>query len=163
MVAPLSWLKEYVDVSLSPEKLGDKLTEVGLGTENITKVDSDIVFELEITPNRPDLLSIIGVAREIAAIEGRRIKYPELKTDLKPKKSPETLPLKIHPNYKIVPRLTGIIINNVNVKESPEWLMDRLASIGQQPINNIVDITNFVMWELGNPIHSFDYHKIKGA
>lgn len=163
MIAPLSWLKEYVDVRTEPKKLGDSLTEVGLGTEKITKVDDDTVFEFEITPNRPDCLSIIGVAREIAAIEGKKIKYPILKTDLKPDKNSEILPLKIHPNYKITPRLTGIIINNVTVKESPKWLQDKLMSIGQRPISNIVDITNFVMYELGNPIHSFDYHKIKGA
>ncbi len=163
MVAPLLWLKDYVDVSLPPEKLGGKLTEIGLGAEEIIKEDGKVTFELEITPNRPDLLSIIGVAREIAAIEGAKIRYPKFKNNLDPKKDTEILPLKIHPNHRIVPRLTGIIINNVSVKESPKWLIDRLASIGQQPINNVVDVTNFVMWELGNPIHSFDYHKIKGA
>lgn len=163
MIVPLSWLKDYVDITLVPEKLGDKLTEVGLGCEKITKSNGDVTFELEITPNRPDLLSIIGIAREIAAFEQKKIRYPKLKTDLSPKKNAETLPLKIHPNYSIVPRLSGIIINNVSVKESPLWLKNRLESIDQQPINNIVDITNFVMWELGNPIHSFDYHKITGA
>ncbi len=68
MIAPLSWLKEYVDITLTPEKLGEKLTEVGLGTEKIEKTKDDTIFDLEITPNRPDLLSIIGIARELAAI-----------------------------------------------------------------------------------------------
>lgn len=163
MVAPLSWLKEYIDISLKSKELGNKLTEIGLGCEKIIEASGDTIFELEITPNRPDLLSIIGLTREIAAIEQKKIRYPKLETDLKPKKSVGILPLKIHPNYKIIPRLTGIIINNVNIKESPKWLKERLESIGQKPINNIVDITNYVMWELGNPIHSFDYRKIKGA
>lgn len=161
MLAPLSWLKEYVDVSLTPEKLGERLTEVGLGCEKIEKIDGDVIFDLEITPNRPDCLSIVGIAREIAAIEGKEIKYPTLKTNLKPKG--KTLPLKIHPNFVVTPRLTGIIINNVEIKNSPKWLADKLESIGQKPISNIVDVTNFVMKELGNPIHSFDYHKIEGA
>lgn len=161
MKAPISWLKKYIDVALSPEKLGERLTEVGLGTEKIIKEKNDTILELEITPNRPDWLSMLGVAREIAAIEEKKIKYPKLITDLKPKKG-AVLPLTIHPNFITTPRLTGIIINNVSVKESPKWLKDRLESIGQKPINNIVDITNFVMWELGNPIHSFDYNKIEG-
>lgn len=162
MIAPLSWLKEYIDITMKPEELGEKLTEVGLGTERIRRENGDITFDLEITPNRPDWLSLLGVAREIAAIENKKIRYPKLKTDLKPQKNATILPLEIHPNFAITPRLTGIIINNVIVKESPKWLQERLLSIGQKPINNIVDITNFVMWELGNPIHSFDYHKIAG-
>ena len=163
MLAPLSWLKDYVDIKSDPKSLGDKLTEIGLGTEKIEKTsDGDTILDLEITPNRPDLLSILGIAREIAAVENTKIEYPDLKTDLKPKRDTEILPLKIHPDYKITPRLTGIIINNITVKDSPAWLKDKLAKLGQRPISNIVDITNFVMYELGNPIHSFDYHKITG-
>ena len=74
MLAPLSWLKEYVDINLNPKELGEKLTEIGLGTEKIVKTENDTIFELEITPNRPDLLSIVGIAREIAAIEHKKIK-----------------------------------------------------------------------------------------
>ena len=159
MLAPLSWLKEYVDITLPAKELGDKLTEVGLGTEKIKKVGDDTIFELEITPNRPDCLSIIGVAREIAAIEKKKINYPKLKTNLKSNKN---LPLEIKTEHKINPRFTGIIISGVQVKESPAWLIDRLQSIGQKPINNIVDITNYVMFELGNPIHAFDYDRIEG-
>lgn len=161
MLAPLSWLKEYVDITLKPNDLGLKLTEVGLGCEKIHQTNNDIIFELEITPNRPDWLSIIGVAREIAAIERKKIRYPNLKTDLKSKKTAKLISLKIHPNFNCSERMTGIIINNITVKESPQWLKDRLISIGQRPINNVVDITNFVMYELGNPIHSFDFNKIE--
>ncbi len=165
MLAPLSWLKEYVDITLSPKELGERLTEVGLGTEKITKVDSDIIFELEITPNRPDLLSIIGIAREIAAIEKKRIKFPGVIVT-HPEgvigKHKKILPLEIKTDFKINPRFTGIIIDNVKIGESPNWIKERLAKIGQRPINNIVDITNYVMFELGNPLHAFDYDKIKG-
>jgi phenylalanyl-tRNA synthetase beta chain len=166
MLAPLSWLKEYVDINLTPKELGEKLTEVGLGCEKIIKTTDDTIFELEITPNRPDCLSIIGIAREIAAIEtplsgaGKKIKYPALKTSPKPKSKP--LPLIIKTNSKINPRFTGIIISGVKVGESPKWLKDKLAKMNQRSINNIVDITNYVMLELGNPIHAFDYDKIAG-
>ncbi len=157
MLAPLSWLKEYVDITLTPKELGEKLTEVGLGCEKIIKTSDDIIFELEITPNRPDCLSIIGIAREIAAIENKKIKFPELKNFLKPIKS---LPLIIKTDSSINPRFTGIIISGIKVKESPKWLKDRLVKMNQRSINNIVDITNYVMLELGNPIHAFDYDKI---
>jgi phenylalanyl-tRNA synthetase beta chain len=160
MLAPLSWLKEYIDITLTPKELADKLTEAGLGCENIIKTTDDTVFELEITPNRPDCLSIIGVAREIAAIESKKIKFPTLKTNLKPKS--KSLPLIIRTNSKINPRFTGIIISGVKVEESPKWLKDKLAKMNQRSINNIVDITNYVMLELGNPIHAFDYDKIVG-
>ncbi len=161
MIAPLSWLREYVDISLPPEKLGERLTEIGLSTEKIEKTRDDVIFEFEITPNRPDLLSIIGIARETAAVEGKEIKFPKL-YDLKNVKPQKTLPLKIITDVKINPRFTGIIIDDITVKESPDWLKEKLTKVGQRPINNIVDITNYVMLELGNPIHAFDYDKIKG-
>lgn len=162
MLAPLSWLKEYVDIKLSPKELGERLTEVGLGCEKITKENNDTIFELEITPNRPDLLSIIGIAREIAAVEGKKIAYlPYLHPKGVNRKPKKVLPLTIKTDFKINPRSTGIIIDGIKVKDSPEWLKERLAKIGQRSINNIVDITNYVMFELGNPLHAFDYDKLK--
>ena len=152
----LSWLKEYVEIKSTPEKLGDRLTEVGLGTERIEKTKDDVIFDFEITPNRPDLLSIIGIAREIAAVENKTIKLPKL-SNLKSIKPEKILPLKIISDFKINPRFTGIIIDGITVKDSPEWLKEKLIKMGQRPINNIVDITNYVMLELGNPIHAFDF------
>jgi len=159
MIVPLSWLKEYVDITLTPKELGEKLTEVGLGCEKIIKTKDDVIFELEITPNRPDCLSIIGVAREIAAIENKKIKFPQLPNILKTQKP---LPLIVKTDSKINPRFTGIIISGIKVGESPKWLKEKLEKMNQRPINNIVDITNYVMLELGNPIHAFDYDKIIG-
>lgn len=160
MLVPLSWLKEYVDIKLSPKDLGERLTEVGLNTEKIIREGDDVIFEFEITPNRPDLLSVIGIAREIAAIENTKIKIPKLFENLKPKKK---LPIKIVTSGSINPRFTGIIIDGIAVKESPDWLKEKLIKTGQRSINNIVDITNYVMLELGNPLHAFDYKKIKGS
>ncbi len=162
MLAPLSWLKDYVTIKSDPEKLGLSLTEVGLGTEKILKEHNDTIFELEITPNRPDLLSIIGIAREVAAVENTKITPPEIRFSVAKSKPTKVLPLKIKTDPAINPRFTGIIIDGVSVKESPGWLKEKLQKIGQRSINNIVDITNFVMYELGNPIHAFDYDKIAG-
>ena len=160
MLAPLSWLKEYVDITLSPKELGDRLTEVGLGTEKITKADGDVIFEFEITPNRPDLLSILGIAREIAAVERKKIRQLNLPNLTKPKK--ESLPIKLNPDYKLFQRWTGISIANISIKPSPQWMQDRLTKIGLRPINNVIDITNYVMFELGIPLHAFDYDQIIG-
>lgn len=162
MLVPLSWLKEYVDITLTPKELGEKLTEVGLGCEKITRTSDDVIFELEITPNRPDCLSIIGIAREIAAIENKKINFPNLPNlpNLPKPKKPFSLTIKTDP--RINPRFTGIIITGIKVGESPKWLKERLEKMGQRSISNIVDITNYVMLELGNPIHAFDHDKIKG-
>lgn len=160
MLVTLSALKDYIYITLPQKELADKLTEVGLGVEKIERKGNETIFELEITPNRPDCLSIVGIAREIAAIENKKIKVPKLKTNLKP--TAKILPLTIKTDPKINPRFTGIIISGVTVRESPAWLKEKLESIGQRSINNIVDVTNFVMLELGNPIHAFDYDKIQG-
>ncbi len=159
MKAPLSWLKEYVDITLKPEVLAEKLTEVGLGCEKIERVDGDVIFELEITPNRPDCLSIVGIAREIAAIENKKIKLPKIELTI-PKKT--TLPIKLKSDYKLFHRWTGITIANVTIKPSPPWMQERLKKLGLRPINNLVDITNYVMFERGIPLHAFDYDQIKG-
>lgn len=163
MLVPFSWLKEYVEIKTPLPKLVERLSKVGVGVENVHKKEEDTVLELEITPNRPDLLSIIGVAREVAAMQSVNrilaITPPPLPEVPKPKKK---LPLTIKVDYKLSPRVSVIIISGIKVKESPLWLQERLTSAGFRPINNIVDITNFVMMELGNPLHAFDYDQIKG-
>lgn len=162
MLVPLSWLKEYVPIKLPLNKFCERLSEVGVGVETIHKKGNDAILELEITPNRPDLLSIVGVAREVAAMQSVnqiiKIKLPIISIP-NPKKK---LPLIIKNNFALSERFTAIIINDVTIKQSPMWLQDRLVKLGQRPINNIVDITNYVMLELGNPIHAFDYDKIRG-
>ncbi|MCL5675768.1 MAG: phenylalanine--tRNA ligase subunit beta [Patescibacteria group bacterium] len=158
MLAPVSWLKEYVDIKMPIKELAWRLTELGLGVESIKKVDGEEVLELEITPNRPDLLSIVGIAREIAAIEDTKIKLPAVKLPPPVKK----LPLKINNDFKLFSRYTGVIIDSITIKPSPDWLQKRLILMGLRPINNVVDITNYVMWETGIPLHAFDYNEIKG-
>lgn len=158
MKAPLSWLKEYVDITLSPKQLGERLTEIGLGTEKIAKIEDDIIFEFEITPNRPDLLSIVGIAREIAAVEGKKIKLT-IQSIPKPTKK---LPLTVHNDFSLLEHYSNIIISGITIKDSPDWLKKRLIQLDLRPINNIVDITNYVMFELGIPLHAFDYDEIHG-
>lgn len=158
MLAPLSWLKEYIDITLPVEKLAERLSEVGVGVESIKKENNEVIFELEITPNRPDLLCMVGVAREIAAIENKKIKLTIKNIPAAKKK----LELKVKNDFKLLPHYSSVIIDNVKVQDSPNWMKKRLLQLGLRPINNIVDITNYVMFELGIPLHSFDYDEIHG-
>jgi len=134
-------------------KEGTQLTEA-LGL-------NDVILEIAITPNRPDALSHIGIARDLSAIFDQELKYPEIKTDevkdgAKNFASVEILDLENCPRY------SARVIRNVTIKESPEWLKSKLNKIGLRPINNIVDVTNFVMNELGQPLHAFDLDKLAG-
>lgn len=161
MLAPISWLKEYIDIRMPTNELALRLTTLGLSCEKIIKEGSDEILELEITPNRPDWLSILGIAREIAALENKKVSFarPPLAKLNEPKKA---LPIEIKLLYDVSPRTTAIIIKNVKIKASPDYISERLTKIGLRPINNLVDISNYVMFETGNPIHIFDYDKIEG-
>ncbi|MFZ1460751.1 MAG: phenylalanine--tRNA ligase subunit beta [Ignavibacteria bacterium] len=122
---------------------------------------NDIVYEIGITPNRGDLFSHIGVAREIAALYDKKTVLPE--NNFSECDTPTSSLIKINiENKDHCKRFTGRVIKNVNIKESPDWLKKRLKSIGLKPRNNIVDITNFVMFETGQPLHAFDFDKIRG-
>ena len=120
---------------------------------------SDTVFELDLTPNRPDCLSIIGIAREVAVIQNCPLKYPDFTVDDKADTIHKFSSVKIEaPDH--CPRYVARLVENVKVKSSPYWLQDRLLSVGLRPINNIVDITNFVMIETGQPLHAFDFDNL---
>ena len=120
---------------------------------------SDIVIETELTPNRPDCLSIIGTAHEIAAITNQDVAYPETTFTTSNKKIEDFIDIDIL-DSDLCPRYMGTVIQNVHIQESPDWLKDALIKTGHRPINNVVDITNYVMLEFGQPLHAFDYNKI---
>ncbi len=132
-----------------------------LGVEyRVYKKLNDVIFELEITPNRPDCLSYIGIAREIAAYYGRKIKCPEFES----KKIIESINTG-HIDVRIedkerCKRFSGKVIKNIKVEESPEWLKNRLISMGLKPINNVVDATNYILFECNQPLHAYDLTKI---
>lgn len=122
------------------------------------KIESDYVFEIGLTPNRADAASHLGVARDIRAALNREIQRPDVSKFPTGKNS---LPIEVVvENYELCPRFSGVSIANVKVKESPEWLKNRLKAIGLAPINNIVDITNYVCHELGQPLHAYDVAEI---
>ena len=161
-----NWLKEFVDIDINPYQLKDALTSCGLKVERVSRMDdlNDTVLEIEITSNRPDLLSMIGIGREVAAIVRKPLKLPDILEDNSGADEVLAKTLaKIAIESNKCKRYTARIINDVKVSGSPRWLANRLASMGLRTINNVVDITNFVMMEHGQPLHGFDYDKIKGG
>lgn len=121
---------------------------------------NDYMVEIGITPNRGDLFSHIGISREIASIYNKKIVLPEIKINESKERSDEYIKIKIE-NVNFCKRFTGRVVKNIRIKESPEWLKKSLLAIGLRPINNIVDITNYIMMETGQPLHAFDYDKIR--
>ena len=135
-------------------------TDIPIGTSLVAALGlDDIMFELEITPNRPDCLSLIGVAREVRAETGNPLKLPDV--DLKENETDiRDLTSVTIDAPDLCPRYAARVIQGVKVAESPAWLQRRLESVGIGVINNIVDVTNFVLMEYGQPLHAFDYHKL---
>jgi phenylalanyl-tRNA synthetase beta chain len=156
-----NWLKDYVDIKIPAEELAHILTMAGLSVDSIEKKGDDSILEVEITSNRPDWLSYIGVAREVAAITGRKLKVPYSVRRTTHNVIRNTILVKVE-DKKLCPRYTARIIRNVKVGESPEWLKKKIEAIGLRSVNNIVDITNFCLFETGEPMHAFDLDNIKG-
>jgi len=134
-------------------------TVLGEDIREIIKFD-DTIFDFEIHSNRPDLMSIIGIAREVAVILDKKLKIPEIKIKEEGEKIEKDISVKIEAE-DLCPRYAGRIVKGIKVEESPVWLKWKLRLLGIRPINNIVDITNFVMMETGQPLHAFDLDLIK--
>lgn len=156
-----NWLKDIIDIDLSPTELAEELTRVGLAVEGIHSQNDDFVFDIDLTSNRPDCLSHLGIARELRVITNSQLlinNYSE--------SSEVPMPAILTPDFvkiedsELCRRFTARIIKNVKIGPSPQWLVDRLEAIGERSINNVADITNYVMHELGQPMHSFDLDKL---
>ena len=167
-------LCSHEELGLDPEAIGHKKEDGLLILREDAKVGqpfgeylgrsgSDVVYDLEITPNRPDLNSAIGIAREIAALTGNVLRVPEIKLATSGGKVAELVSVRIEDSENC-PRYTARVIKGVKVGPSPAWLRDTLEKVGIRSISNVVDVTNYVMLEIGQPLHAFDYHLIaKGA
>ncbi|MEN6521187.1 MAG: phenylalanine--tRNA ligase subunit beta [Armatimonadota bacterium] len=175
MRVPVEWLNEYVETGESVEELADKLTMAGLEVEEIVSTDNEEtvhsggvpdevdsrVMLTKVTPNRGDWLSLIGVAREVAAFTKSPVKIPQPEAPDVPPSSASEIKITIK-DPDLCDRYTGVVVRNVTVKDSPAWMKNRLIRAGMRPINNIVDITNYVMLEMGQPLHAFDYSLLDG-
>jgi phenylalanyl-tRNA synthetase beta chain len=127
--------------------------------EYLGRSGGDVVFDLEVTPNRPDLNSVVGIAREIAALTGNSLRVPTVNLQQSTFKSQDLVAVRIE-DSELCPRYTARVIKGVKVGPSPDWLRDNLEKVGIRSISNVVDVTNYVMLEIGQPLHAFDYHLI---
>ncbi len=158
MKLSLNWLKQYVDHGLTPDELSHRMTMAGLEVEGVHVFGNDTVFEIEVTPNRPDCLSILGLAREVSAITDKALKLPTVKA---------------HGDAGLVDitiedkdgcgRYIATLIDGVKVKAFSMEKVLLLQALGLNTISNIVDITNFVLFETGQPLHAFDADKLVGG
>ena len=156
-------LKKFVDLKESPKELAEILSLKTAEVEQIDKVGSDSIMEVKILYNRGDLLSHYGLARDIAVVlESKLSQEDKLVLKEGQMKASNSLSIKIEDN-ETCPRYCGRVIKDIKVGNSPEWLKTILISMGLRPINNVVDVTNYVMLELGQPLHAFDFSKLAGA
>ncbi|MBI3379217.1 phenylalanine--tRNA ligase subunit beta [Candidatus Gottesmanbacteria bacterium] len=163
ILLPDSWLREYLKTDASPKEIKEFLSLCGPSVERIDQVDTDYVYEIEITSNRVDMASVYGIAREAAAIlprfkKGANLKTLKVRQSIKPKIS---LPMQISDPQKICNRIMAIVLEVDPMKPSPDFIKDRIEKSGVRSLNNLVDITNYVMLEIGHPTHVFDYDRIK--
>ena len=154
-----NWLKEFVEVKASPEDLRARLSLVGIAVDSIDETVAGPVLDAEITANRPDCLGHLGIAREVAAIYRVPLKplHPNLKEITE--KAAGSTRVEIEAP-ELCGRFTARVIRGVKVQPSTDWLRQRLEAIGEKSINNVVDVTNYVMFELGHPLHAFDFDKL---
>jgi phenylalanyl-tRNA synthetase beta chain len=158
MKVPLSWIREFVDVKAPAEAIGALMGLRGLPLESLDVHGDDVVLDFEVTANRPDCMSVAGIAREIATAYNL-----PMRADDRPENRPDDGSLTIAiEEPDLCGRYVGAVAD-VTVAESPKWMQDRLTMCGVRPISNIVDITNYVLLERGQPMHAFDAAKLRGG
>ncbi len=157
-----NWLQDYLEQKLPPaKKLANLLTMHSFEVEHIRRRGRDFIFDIDILPDRAhDCLSYIGVAREIATLTGSKLRLPHHQMKEKRSLLAKNFVKVIVNNKQDCPRYAARVISGLKIKSSPKWLQTKLKSCGLQPINNVVDITNYVMLETGQPIHAFDLARI---
>lgn len=161
MLISYNWLRELTGTKLSAEEIRERLTNVGLAVDAVAARGDDFVIDVEVPSNRGDCLSHVGIARELAAIEKSKVQNPTPKVQNTRGKSADFASVEIR-DPDLCPRYAARVVRGVKIAPSPGWLAEKLETIGQRPINNVADITNFVLHELGQPLHAFDLAKLEG-
>ncbi len=156
-----NWLKDYCNHELSAYELAEQLSHAGLCVETCEPRDGDWMLDVEVTSNRPDCLSHLGLAREVAALTGKKVRTPQsdMKNDRGMRFSEQTN-VEVH-CPELCPHYTAVTIKNVEIGQSPSWMQKRLITCGLRPVNNVVDITNYVLLESGQPMHTFDLERLQ--
>ncbi|HEX8072646.1 MAG TPA: phenylalanine--tRNA ligase subunit beta [Pyrinomonadaceae bacterium] len=154
-----NWLRELIELNLPPEALRERLTMRGLEVESVERHGDDYVLEVAVLSNRADLLSHLGVAREVAVMTDGTLRLLDT-TAARVDGATESFAAVEIQDADLCPRYAARVVRGVRVGPSPAWLAERLLAVGQRPINNVADITNFVMLETGQPLHAFDLEKL---
>src|SRR5262249_7656713 len=173
MLVSWNWLNDYVPLKLTPAELVERLMMAGLNHESTEQLGNDWAIDLEVTSNRPDCLGHIGIAREAAVLFDLQLRFSDADLTAASSSSDADQPQRIADDLRsytsidvacpeLCPRYSGRVIRGVKIANSPSQMAMRLATIGQPVINNIVDITNYVMMECGQPLHAFDFQKLAG-
>jgi len=161
MIVSWDWLSQYVALPRAPDELTARLMMAGLNHESTTRVEDDTAIDLEVTSNRPDCLGHIGIAREVAVLTGEPLNLPAAAPRLG-KPAVDSLAAVVLECPELCPRYTARVIRGIKVGPSPAWLARRLRTIGIASISNVVDITNYVLMECGQPLHAFDLARLAG-
>src|SRR3954464_9690125 len=163
MNTSLQWLSDFLPgATLDAQAAGEALTRGGLPVEHFEqRGDGDVMLDVEVTSNRSDCLSHVGVARELAALLNLRFQ------DSEPIAAEAAIPVNTVTSVRIdapnlCPHYTARVIRNVKIGASPAWMIKRLEAVGLRAINNVVDVTNYVMFEMGQPLHAFDFDRLAG-
>ena len=161
MIVSWNWLKEYVPLVMPAEELTTRLTMSGLNLEGTADVAGDLAVDLEVTSNRPDCLGHLGVAREISLLYNSELIYPAAEPPTVSELTSSVTSVEIDCE-ELCPQYFARVIRGVTIGPSPQWLRKRLETVGIAPVNNVVDITNYVLMETGQPLHAFDFDKLNG-
>lgn len=160
MIVSYKWLSDYVELPKSVEALTERLTLAGLNLESVQSVGDDVAIDLEVTSNRPDCLGHIGVAREVAVLFHKALRRPQPQPAAGNARVEKLASVTIE-CPELCPRYMARVIRGVKIGPSPAWLAERLRTLGIAVINNVVDVTNYVLMESGQPLHAFDFAKLR--
>src|SRR6202035_360453 len=156
-----NWLKDFVDVTASPDELASRLALSGTNIGGVEKGPHSAVIDAEVSSNRPDCLGHYGIAREVSAVYSVPLKAISHKPqESSAAKASDAVRVEIHAP-DLCGRFTARVIRGVKIQPSPQWLKERLEASGVASISNVVDVSNYVMLELGHPLHTFDYDKVR--
>jgi len=154
-----NWLRELSSVGMTAGELRERLTMAGLEVEAVHEAGDDFVLEIAVLSNRPDLLSHLGIAREVCTLTGGELRWPNMQPAREEGRAESFTSVEVQA-VDLCPRFTARVVHGVQIAPSPAWLVERLQAVGQRSINNVADITNYVMLELGQPLHAFDLEKL---
>ncbi|MBM3999765.1 MAG: phenylalanine--tRNA ligase subunit beta [Planctomycetes bacterium] len=168
MIVSWNWLREYVAVDVSADEIARRLAMAGLNHEGTEPVGDDLAIDLEVTSNRPDWLSHLGVARELAVLLDRPLRIPDPRPahaggdEARGGGGAASVRVDVA-CPELCPRYSARVIRGARIGPSPDWMVRRLATLGLKSVNNVVDITNYVLFECGQPLHAFDFAKLRGS